>query len=161
MGMETKGPPGRTFRERWPHDAAAADYLAAPWVPLALGGLGGLLAAPYVAASVMTNPVAAVGLIAAAAASTLALRRGLGGRLAGRAWRTLAWFVLIGLVGIPLAWIVGEVGGALCPAAGCGGLRSRDAGSALTMVVATGLSLVASVVLAVLVDRAGRRLAPR
>jgi hypothetical protein len=153
-------PPGKSFNERWPDDVATANYLARPWVPIALGGCAGIAGLPLVAAAFLlwswTNlltVVAAFGLLTFLASRT----RGSLRVWILRLWRLTGWLLLAGLVGYIALVLAGALCGTAICGAGTGATPERVGPSVVVFVVI----LVGSVFAAVAVDRAARRLPMR
>jgi hypothetical protein len=157
MSRETK-PPGRTFEERWPHDAAEADYLAGPWVPIALGGLAGLFGLPLVLGAILvTAPLPYLGIVGGALAlSTYAVLgwTGRGQRRVARLWRLSAWLLMAAVAGLLLAILVD----ALCSDVACREASPLEGPRAIATVITTIAVIGTSVGLAVFVDTAVRRI---
>ena len=151
-------PPGETFEERWPDEAAEREWLAGPWVPVVLGGFGGLFGVPLMLAALVrgsTVGTLAV-LLAALALATLGMVRGRGvtRRLSGRLCRLVAWSILAAGLG----FLLGIVADALCQdacAPGPFGYLDRP----IATVAVFGGSVLGSIAIAIGVDRAARRLA--
>ena len=157
MTRET-APPGKTFEERWPDDAAEREWLAGPWVPVILGGFGGLIGLPMLLASLVVAgglPAVIVVAVTLGLATLLLIRTG-GGmqRAVGRLWRLVAWLALAAALGL----LLGLVTAALCDAT-CAPAGWRDYDSPVVMVVVFGGSVLGSIAIAIGVDRAARRLA--
>ena len=154
-------PPGSTFEERWPHDAAEVGYMAGSWIPIVLGGLAGLFGVPLVAARLLTtwSFVAVLVLAAIAVLFTFAVLRSRGTFQVGlaRAWRVVVWFGVTAVSGLVLL----IVAGALCGAATCTDVARFDMARLMPSMVVFALSVAGSAWLAVAVDRAARRLAAR
>jgi hypothetical protein len=159
MGGPTS-PPGRTFRERWPHDAATADWLARPFVPIVLGGVAGLLAAPVWLFSVtLSQPVVTIVVLAIAVITSILLDRSAGRprAIVARGWRVSIWWLLM----VALGWLLSLVGVAVCTGDLCTDTGTSDAswvGAALPIFV---LTVAGSTLGAVAIDRLGMRLARR
>jgi hypothetical protein len=159
MSRET-APPGDTFEERWPHDAAEAEWLAGPWIPVVLGGFAGILGAPMIALAILAAKWPNVLLVVLALVGLLTVgllrTRGRTQRRIGRLWRCFVWLVGAALFGILLSYLslwlcVGDI----CSPMGVD--LQRPVISALVF----GLSVAGSIGLAVVVDRWGRALSAR
>ena len=152
-------PPGDTFEERWPDDVAEANWLAAPWTPIVLGGLAGLFGAPVLLVSLALRwfPMSVIVWLGLLVLLTLAVRASSGRsqRGLGRLWRLVAWLGAVAVLGylIGLATIV------LCGGASCSPTFPMDDGQPVAAVVVFALSVGGSIVAAMGVVRLGRRLA--
>ena len=115
-------PTGRTFKERWPEDAAYADWLSSPWVPLAGGGLAGFFGLPLTLGALCASvPWVAPAVVAILAVATWAGRRP--GRLAatgGRLWILAAWALLMGAGGLVVSTLGIVALETLCGPGACG-----------------------------------------
>jgi hypothetical protein len=153
-------PPGDSFAERWPDDAAEREYLAGPWIPVVLGGAGGLFGVPLILAGLTTSLLIPMVLVLGATllATTLLVRRsawaGGRGQMARRVWKIAAWLALMTVLGVVVVWLVDAV----CPASGACiterlGLE-RNVAQLVTVVGLVGGSILG----AIEVDRIARRL---
>ena len=150
-------PPGETFEERWPDEAAERQWLAGPWVPVVLGGFAGLVGVPLMLAALVRGQT--VGTLAILfillGIATLGMVRGRGGvsKLSGRVWRLIAWSILAAGLG----FLLGVVTDGLCQACEPGPFLAMD--RPVASVVVFGGSVLGSIAIAIGVDRAARRLA--
>lgn len=151
-------PPSKTFAERWPDDAAEADYLAGPWIPVAAGGLASLVALPIILGQVLRIAPLPFLLIAGGiiVIATLAMTRATGKarRRAGRAWKFGFWISLAAVVGVVLDRLSTVICDAACRAA-AGPADPDRMGPTLVSMVAL---VASSIALAILANRAGDRL---
>ena len=154
-------PPGDTFEERWPDEAAETRWLAAPWLPIILGGFAGLFGAPLFLLSLFGtwSPVSWIVGAAVFGLLTLGVLRmsGRPARIVGRLWR-LAAFVALSLVLGFAMWLVGT---ALCETATCSLTVGPDAGRFAVSAMLFAAAVLGSILIALWVDRAGRALAAR
>ena len=160
MTRET-APPGKTFKERWPRDASEREYLAAPFVPIVLGGLAGLLAVPALLAQLFlaaTVPVAIV-VALAIAGSTLVIARGTArpGRWIVRIWKLGAWIA----AAIALGLVVTAVGAVLCEGSSCAAGGRYAVERAIPMAVTFALSVGGALAITIAVERGARTLVAR
>ncbi|HYH91844.1 MAG TPA: hypothetical protein VD763_01700 [Candidatus Saccharimonadales bacterium] len=152
-------PPGKTFEERWPDDVAEANFLAGPWIPVALGGLAGLFGVPVLLSGLLrgqTVPFLII-VIGALALASYAVPR-TGGKARRRLlslWKVAAWVLLASGAGILIGWI----SVAVCDAACAAGTSTTDRTIPTGIVFIT--TVAASVGLAMAVDRMGHRLPRR
>ena len=157
MPPET-APPGETFNERWPDDTANADYLAAPWIPVAFGGLGGLLGLPIVLwATARTNPVPFLVVVGGTliVMTLLATRLGRKGRRrALSVWKVAGWALVAAIGGLLVAVLSDLVCDRACEVAT---LPDRVIPSVITVAA----SILISIGAAIGVDRAARRVPTR
>jgi hypothetical protein len=151
-------PPGETFDERWPDEAAEREWLAGPWVPVVLGGFGGLFGVPLMLAALVRGQT--VGTLAVLfivlGLATLGMVRGRGGarRLSGRVWKLVAWSILAAVLGLLLGIVADTLCQDLCAP---GPIRYFD--RPVATVAVFGGSVLGSIAIAIGVDRAARRLA--
>jgi len=159
MAPET-APPGKTFEERWPDDASSADYLAGPWIPVALGGLAGLLGLPILLwAAARTNPVPFLVVVGGTilVMTVLAMRLGRKGRRrALSVWKIAGWALVAAVGGL----VVTVLSDAICDVA-CQATAVGQGISVLPSVLIMAASIIVSVGVAVGVDRAARRVPTR
>jgi hypothetical protein len=153
-------PPGRTFEERWPDDVAQANYLATPWVPIALGGLAGLFALPIVIAGWATalSIGTVLGLALVFTLLTLVTARTSGALQTWllRLWRLVAWIGLATVVGLGSIVLTSVA----CDETSCS--IGRQIGERpIPSVLVFALTVAGSVLAAVAVDRTSRRLTVR
>jgi hypothetical protein len=153
-------PPGDTFEERWPHDAAEAEWLAGPWIPIVLGGLAGIVGGPMIALAILAAdwPIVLLVVLALVGLLTMGLlrTRGRTQRRIGRLWRFFVWLVGAALVGIVLSYFsLSLCVGDICHPFGFN-LQRPVIGA-----IVFGLSVFGSIGLAILVDRAGKTLSTR
>ncbi|HEX6868297.1 MAG TPA: hypothetical protein VF119_05800 [Candidatus Limnocylindrales bacterium] len=157
MARET-APPGTTFKERWPLDASERDYLAAPFVPIVLGGLAGLFAVPallaqaFLAATVPVTIVVALGVIL----TTLAIAHATAkpARWIVRIWKLATWIA----AAIALGLVVTAVGAALCDGSACATASRYAIDRAIPMAVTFALSLGGAFAITFAVERGARAL---
>ncbi len=158
MAPET-APPGKTFEERWPDDAAESKYLAGPWFLFVLAGLLGVLAVPLlIARAIVAAPLLFVAIGVLFILVTVALARASGKRRSRltRLWKVAAWFLAAAGLGIAID-LLGPV---LCDEA-CGAAALENP-TASTPALATYLMLIAgTAVITILVDRWGTDLRRR
>lgn len=159
--MSGTRPPGKTFAERWPDEVAETSWLAGPWIPLVLGGAGGLIGLPVLLATAVDralpwSAIIVVGLIALATAGLVGTR-GRAQRLVGRSWRIVTWVGLVTLLGCGIAL----AGLAICGPTGCGPGFGLDPTRPLAGALSFGASILGSMAIAWWVDRTGRRLVAR
>ena len=159
MSRET-APPGDTFEERWPHDAAEAEWLAGSWIPVVLGGLAGILGAPMIALAILAAnwPIVLLVVLALVGLLTVGLLRthGRTQRRLGRLWRFFVWLVGAALLGVVLSYLsLSLCVGDICHPFGV------DLQRPVISAIVFGLSVAGSIGLAILVDRQGRVLAAR
>lgn len=154
-------PPGKSFAERWPHDASEREYLAAPWLPIVLGGMAGLFAVPALLAQLfITVPVPVLVLIFAnVALTTLAIGRAEGrpSRWLVRLWKVWVWVAAAIVLGLAVSFI----GVALCDGTACAGEGRTSTGRAIAMAVTFAASIGGALAITLLVERAARRLVAR
>lgn len=157
MTRET-APPGKTFKERWPHDASEREYLAAPFVPVVLGGLAGLFAVPALLAQLfLAMPLPVAGVVGIAlGVTTVAIARATArpARWVVRVWKLAAW---IGAA-IALGLLVTAVGSALCDGSACAGVGRYATVRAIPMAVTFALSLGGAFAITFAVERGARAL---
>ena len=149
-------PPGKTFNERWPDDVATANYLAGPWVPVALGGLAGIIGAPLLLGAWLGSswlPWIVFG--SALVVLTLLVPRARGGMRMWmlRGWRLAAWTLLAGLLGIVGLLLTGR----LCVSEACIGGAGLTPDRLVPGIVVFAVSVLGSTLAAIAVDRAARR----
>jgi hypothetical protein len=150
-------PPGKTFKERWPHEAEETRYLASTTYAVVVGGVLGVLLVPF-----------AIWKAAAAAPLVVALVLGLLALIAivllralapGRRWLALAWKIGVWLLGAAaLGLVVDSMVVELCHGA-CGTGASVSRTSPLLITYA--LLVVGSVGIAIVADRSGNALRRR
>ena len=155
-------PPGDTFEERWPDEAAERSWLAAPWLPIVLGGFAGLLGAPAVPAGAVRGVVAdRPGSSGpwSSACSTLGLLRTSGrpSRILGRLWRITAFVALSLGLGFAM-WLVSLV---VCDQGRCAVSLSFDPARFAVSAMMFAAAVLGSILIAMWVDRAGKALAAR
>jgi hypothetical protein len=158
MAPET-APPGKTFKERWPDDAAESSYLAGPWVLLIVGGLLGVLAIPLLLArALLAAPLPYIAIFGLFVVVTIALQRATGkqrSRLA-RLWKFGAWFFAAAALGMAIDLVAPVICNDACKQA----LRDNPTGptpSTLTYL----LLVVGTVGVTILVDNWGTSLRRR
>lgn len=160
MSRET-APPGKTFAERWPHDASEREYLVASSVPFVLGGLAGLFAVPFMLAklllitpAVMSTAVAAILLV-----SWIVIRRSGArpGRWVVRAWKLAAWVALATALGLAVT-VVGTI---LCDGPACATEARYASDRAWASFVTFALSIGGALAITIGVERAARRMVVR
>src|SRR5688572_32240514 len=104
-------PPGDTFDERWPDEAAESRWLAGPWLPIILGGFAGLFGAPLLLLSLFGawSPVSWIVGAAVLGLLTFGVLRtsDTPARLLGRLWRIAAFVALSLALGFAM-WLVGS-----------------------------------------------------
>ena len=157
MGKVT-APEGRTFEERWPHDASDAEWLARPWVPVVLGGLGGMAGLPlFLAAGLLAPPVTLIVVLAVITlALTLLLRLHPRSNALRRLWRVATWTWVATAIGVVVGIATGTLCGGVAAEAAC--LERRASVPALVVFA---LLVGASTAAAAGIDRLGRRLEHR
>ena len=159
MTRET-APPGKTFEERWPDDAADQAWLAGPWIPIVLGGLAGIIGGPMIALAILSAnwPIVLLVVLALVALLTVGMLR-TGGRTQrriGRSWRFFVWLVGVAVLGLGLSYLsLFLCEGDICSPFGVN-LQRPVIGA-----IVFGLSVAGSIGLAILVDRQGAALAAR
>jgi hypothetical protein len=149
-------PPGKTFKERWPHEVEETRYFASTSYAVVVGGVLGVLLVPLAIWQVASAvPLAAAGIVLGLLGITATL---LGAATPGRRWLALIWKSGAWLLGaVVLGLAVESIAVALC-ANGCGTAASMRRTSPLL----TYLPLVAgSIGIAYLADRAGNALRRR
>jgi hypothetical protein len=158
MTRET-APPGETFEERWPDDAAEIAWMAAPWIPVVLGATAGVLGVPIVLSALAAAwaPLSIVILAVLFGGATLGLVRARGAlqRWSGRAWRVVTWVILAVGLGI----LIGVLTTLVCAGEDCSMSVRVDPERPIATIVVFGSSFLGSIGLAIVVDRAARRLA--
>jgi hypothetical protein len=153
-------PPGKTFEERWPDDVAEANYLAGPWIPIALGSLAGLFGVPVLLGGLLrgqTLPFLVV-VIGVLALTSFAVTR-TGGKARRRIlalWKVAAWVLVAAVAGILIGWL----SVALCDAA-CAAPIQRDGARVLPSAIVFFAMVGSSIGLAMAVARISRRLPRR
>lgn len=151
-------PPGDTFEERWPDEAAEREWLAGPWIPIVVGGVAGLFGVPLMLAALVRGQT--VGTLAVLfvvlGLATLGMAWTGGGlrRWSGRVWRLVAWSILAAGLG----FLLGIAADGLCQDL-CEPGRSSMADRPVATVVVFGGSVLGSIAIAIGVVRAARRLA--
>ena len=151
-------PAGKTFKERWPHEAEETRYLAATSYAVVLGGVLGVLTVPIW----LLDGFSAYPLIAGAVVSLLVLIPAAMSRApaGARRWLALAWKIGAWVIGAAaLGLVVDTVTTAICDAACRASVapQSRPSG----MLLAYALLVAGSIGVALLVDRAGNELRRR
>ncbi len=151
-------PPGKTFKERWPHEVEETRYLASTTSASVAGGILGLVAAPlFIWDRVSIAPIAFAILLGIAALITLAIPRV---PLGTRRWVTLAWKVAAWVLAAAVVGLVVEsTAGALCDDACRAALVPGTGGSG--MLITYVLLVAGSIGSAILVDRLGNDLRRR
>lgn len=151
-------PPGKTFKERWPHEAEETRYFAATMYAVVVGGVLGVLMVPVVIWEVLSGtPLAfaiVVGLLGVVTMS-IGLLGGAGRRWLTLAWKIGAWVVGAAAVGLAFESVVIAICGEACLASNP---RSRPP---LGIMIAWALQVVSSVGVASLADRWGNALRRR
>ena len=154
-------PPGDTFEERWPDEAAERNWLSGPWLPIVLGGFAGLFGAPlYLLALFGTwSPVSWVIGAMVLGLLTLGVLRTSGrpSRILGRLWRIAAFVALSLGLGLVM-WLVNLV---VCDQGRCGGSFSLDQTRFAVSAMMFAAAVLGSILIAMWVDRAGKHLAAR
>jgi CDP-diglyceride synthetase len=149
-------PPGKTFKERWPHEVEETRYFASTSYAVVIGGVLGVLLVPLAiwdAAS--AAPLAAAGIVLGLLGITATL---LGVATPGRRrlaliWKSGAWLLGAAVLGLVVESIAMAFCGDLCGTAAAGRRPSP---------LLTYLPLVAgSIAIAYLADRAGNALRRR
>lgn len=157
MTRET-APPGKTFAERWPHDASEREYLVASSVPFVLGGLAGLFAVPSMLALVflLAPLVLSITVAATLALSWIVIRRSeaRSGRWVVRAWKLGAWVTLAVVLGLLLSVLGTLLCGGSCSTVG---RFERPLATVLTFA----LSIAGALAITFGVERAARRISVR
>ena len=150
-------PPGKTFQERWPHEAEETRYLASTSYAVVVGGVLGVLLVPFALwEAVSAAPLAVAGLILGLLGVTAIL---LGVATHGRRWLALVWKVGVWLLGAAvLGMAIDVIVTKLCSGA-CGTTESVRRTSPLVFTYA--LLVAGSVGIAYLADRAGNALRRR
>ena len=160
MSRET-APPGDTFEERWPDDAADREWLAGPWIPVVLGGLAGIIGAPMIALAVLAAnwPVNTLVVLVLTGLLTVGVLRteGRTQRRIGRLWRFFAWLIAVAILGIGLSYLTL----ALCDGDACAQLFRVGAQRWIVGAIVFGLGVFGSIGLAIVVDRMGTGLSMR
>jgi hypothetical protein len=143
-------PAGRTFAERWPDDAATADWLGGGWVPIGAGGLAGVLTLPmWLAAVFAGRPVLLfVPVVLLILGAALGRRRSRFSRAAGRAWIVGAYLVIAAFTGLVLAFVAQGVLSVACPTTGCDPTEPRSMN--LLVVVGEVIILLGNVLASIL-----------
>jgi hypothetical protein len=151
-------PPGRTFKERWPHEVEETRYLAATSYAVVLGGLLGVLTAPLgLWHALAAVPLGAGIIVAVLVMIPVAMTRAPAGthRWLALAWKIGAWVIGACLIGL----VVDTITLAMCDEA-CRATvapASRPSGLLLSYL----LLVAGSIGLALVVDRAGNEIRRR
>ena len=150
-------PPGRTFRERWPHEVEETRYLASTTYAVVVGGVLGVFLVPFaIWEAASSAPLAVAGIVLGLLAVMATLLGTLG---PGRRWLALAWKIGVWVLGAALLGLVIEL---MVTGFCAGGCSSAVSVVRTTPVIITYALLVAgSIGIAFVADRSGNALRRR
>jgi len=152
-------PPGKTFKERWPHEVEETRYFASTSYAVVLGGVLGVLLVPFaVRAALAATPLAIAVIVGLLVLITVAISWV---PEAGRRWLALAWKVGVWVLAAgALGLVVEGLASAMCDQACAAALPQR---ATSPLLVTYAVLVVGSIGIAILADRGGsalRRRAP-
>jgi hypothetical protein len=150
-------PPGKTFKERWPHEAEETRYFAATSYAVVVGGVLGVMLVPFgIWHTFMAVPALGPSIAGIVALVTFALIRPTapGRRWLALAWKIGTWVLAAGALGL----VVEGLASAMCDATCVTALPTRSASPVLITYAAL---VVGSIGIAVLADRGGNALRRR
>ena len=151
-------PPGKTFKERWPHEVEETRYLASTTSASVTGGILGLLGVPlFIWDRVSMAPIAFAITLGILALITFAIPRV---PATARRWLTLAWKIVAwALAATVIGLVVEAAAGAMCDDACRAALVPGKGGSGMLLTYV--LLVTGSIGSAILVDRLGNDLRRR
>ena len=151
-------PPGKTFKERWPHEVEETRYLASSSYAVVLGGVLGVFMVPVILSYWLAAipPAAAVVLASVALIPfTIARTPPRAHRWLALAWKIGAWVIGAALLGVVVDTLTLAICGEACRATV---IPMRQPPG---LLLSYGLVVVGSVVLVLVVDRVGNALRRR
>ena len=151
-------PAGRTFKERWPHEAEETRYLAATSYAVVVGGVLGVLTVPiWLLDGFSAFPLVPAGIVALLVLIPMMMTRA---PATARRWFALAWKIGAWIIGATvLGLVVDTVTTAMCDDACRANVAPGTRPSGLLLAYA--LLVIGSIGVATLVDRAGNELRRR
>ena len=151
-------PPGKTFKERWPHEVEETRYLASSSYAVVLGGVLGVFMVPVMLSyRLAAIPLAVVVMLAIVALVPLTIARvpPAAHRWLALAWKIGAWVLGAAVLGVVVDTLTLAFCGEACRATAVA-LRQPPG-----LLLSYGVVVVGSVVLALAVDRVGNTLRRR
>ena len=151
-------PPGKTFKERWPHEVEETRYLASSSYAVVLGGVLGVFMVPVMLSYwLVAVPLAAavVLVIVALVPLTIARTPPPAHRWLALAWKIGAWVIGAALLGVVVDTVTLAVCGEACRA------MAVTVRQPPGLLLSYGMVVIGSVVLALAVDRVGNTLRRR
>ena len=111
-------PPGKTFKERWPHEVEETRYLASSSYAVVLGGVLGVFMVPVILSYwLVAIPLAAAVVLASVALIPLTIARTpRAHRWLALAWKIGAWVIGAALLGVVVDTLTLAICGEACRA---------------------------------------------
>ena len=150
-------PPGKTFKERWPHEVEETRYFASTSYAIVLGGVLGVLLVPFaIRAALGAAPLAIAIIVGLRVLVTFAMSRvpRNGRRWLALAWKVGVWVLAAGALGL----VVEGMASAMCDEACVTALPKR---STSPILITYAILVVGSIGIAVMADRGGNALRRR
>ena len=150
-------PPGKTFKERWPHEVEETRFFASTSYAVVLGGVLGVLLVPFaIRGALAAAPLTIAVIVGLLALVTVAMSRvpDAGRRWLALAWKIGVWVLAAGALGL----VVEGMASAMCDQACAAALPRRTTSPFL---VTYAVLVAGSIGIAVLADRSGNALRRR